>query len=98
MTNPLDNALSAVRREPLAMAIARQLREAILAGELPEGTPLPSEKELSARLQAMDHDRIEGSARRINGGRTACRAGSDDKNTGFMGISHAGTLLNFWRP
>lgn len=43
-------AFAPVRREPLSMAVARQLRAAILAGELVAGEPLPSENQLTEQL------------------------------------------------
>ncbi|WP_372736541.1 FadR/GntR family transcriptional regulator [Nocardioides sp.] len=39
-----------VGREPLSMAVARQLRAAIVSGDLTQGTVLPSEKDLAARF------------------------------------------------
>lgn len=42
--------LEAVSREPLSMYVARRIRDAIMAGELPDGAALPSEKELCTRL------------------------------------------------
>ncbi len=39
-----------VGREPLSMAVARQLRAAIVSGDLSQGTALPSEKDLATRF------------------------------------------------
>lgn len=50
MSDVFAQALSEVGREPLSMAVARQLRDAIVSGELADGTSLPSEKALSVRL------------------------------------------------
>ncbi|MEC7522333.1 MAG: FCD domain-containing protein [Myxococcota bacterium] len=50
MEDVFDRALAEVGREPLCMTVASQIRASILSGALSDGTALPSEKELSARL------------------------------------------------
>lgn len=40
-----------VRRAPLSMVVAQRIRDAIVSGELEDGTALPSEKELATRLK-----------------------------------------------
>jgi GntR family transcriptional repressor for pyruvate dehydrogenase complex len=50
MSDAFFDAVADVDREPLAMGLARRIREAIVNGDLRSGTPLPSEKDLSARF------------------------------------------------
>lgn len=42
--------LTAEEREPLSIAVARRLRDAIVSGQVAEGAELPSEKELGQQL------------------------------------------------
>ena len=46
----MDEIFSPVNREPLSMVVARKLRDAIVGGELEDGTALPSEKDLAQRM------------------------------------------------
>ena len=50
MTKGLERAPAEDERRPLSVVVADQLRDAILSGELADGSPLPAEKELSGRL------------------------------------------------
>lgn len=50
MTDAFPALTAAAGREPLSMAVARRLRTAIVSGELADGTPLPSEKDLASTL------------------------------------------------
>ncbi len=45
------NAFRPVTRAPLSLLVSRQLREAIVSGELSVGTELPTEKELAEQFQ-----------------------------------------------
>lgn len=45
--NEISRFLKATPRAPLSVILARQLREAIVSGQLAQGTAMPSEKELS---------------------------------------------------
>lgn len=47
---PETGAFHPVARTPLSLLVARQIRDAIVAGELAVGTQIPSEKELTARF------------------------------------------------
>lgn len=47
---PASAAFSPVSRTPLSLLVSRQLRDAIVSGELSVGTLLPSEKELTERF------------------------------------------------
>jgi len=44
-------SLTAEERAPLSIAVARQLREAIISGQVPLGGELPSEKDLGKQLK-----------------------------------------------
>ncbi|RFA25554.1 hypothetical protein CAI21_18665 [Alkalilimnicola ehrlichii] len=48
---PESPALSPVGREPLSVIVAGRIRDAIVSGQLPDGSPLPGEKELGARFE-----------------------------------------------
>lgn len=64
-----------VTRTPLSVLVSRQLREAIVSGELELGTELPSEKELTERFQVSRSTvrealRILGAQGLLSGGDT----------------------------
>jgi hypothetical protein len=51
--------------------------------------------ELAARLHALDDDRSEAGAGRIDGGSEARRARSEDQHAGGMGRGHRALLLSW---
>jgi DNA-binding FadR family transcriptional regulator len=50
MSKPSESLLGPVGREPLSVLVAGRIRDAIVAGELADGAPLPGEKTLGERF------------------------------------------------
>lgn len=50
MTDDPTLGLASVERTPLSLMVSRQLRDRIVSGEIPVGTELPSEKDLTQAL------------------------------------------------